>query len=257
MKTKLFPEERYRQILTALEQTGRISVEDLSREFGISQVTIRSDLQYLASQKLLVRTHGGAIQVPADDEELAFSSRIELHSPEKEQIGRAAAAMVEDGDVIGLDASTTALAIASFLTEKTDLTIVTNGLALANRMLQVPGITVYLIGGFLRRDALSLVGSPGLDFLTELHIRRYFFSAHGLTIDEGLTEMNAQEGATKEYFIRHARQAIAVMDSSKIGRASLHSFAALKNIHSIITNPDAPRTYLERIKAAGIQVIIA
>jgi DeoR/GlpR family transcriptional regulator of sugar metabolism len=257
MKTKLFPEERYRHILTALDQTGRISVEELSRKFGISQVTIRSDLQYLASQKLLVRTHGGAIQIPSDDEELNFSSRIELHSPEKDQIGRAAAAMVRDGEVIALDASTTALAIASHLLEKSDLTIVTNGLALANRMLQVPGITLYLVGGFLRRDALSLVDSTCLDLLPDLNIHRYFFSAHGLTIADGLTEMSAQEGLTKERFIRHARQVVAVMDSSKIGRTSLHAFAALRNIHSIITNADAPSEYLEKIRTAGVEVIIA
>ncbi|HMN60193.1 MAG TPA: DeoR/GlpR family DNA-binding transcription regulator [Anaerolinea sp.] len=255
--TKLFPEERYRKILQELESSGRISVEDLSKAFGISQVTIRSDLQYLASQKLLVRTHGGAISAPRLDDEPPFDSRIDLHTPEKERIGRAAAALVNDGDVIGLDASTTALAIATHLANKQDLTIVTNGLALANRMLMVPGITLYLVGGFLRRDALSLIGHLGEDFLAGLNMQTFFVSAHGLSVQEGLTEMSAQEAAVKESFIRHARMTIAVLDSSKIGRVSLHSFAPLENIQTIITNADAPLEQLDKMKTYGVEIILA
>ena len=239
--TKLFPEERYRKILQELESSGRISVEDLSKAFGISQVTIRSDLQYLASQKLLVRTHGGAIPAPRSDDEPPFDSRIDLHTPEKERIGRAAAALV----------------IATHLANKQDLTIVTNGLALANRMLMVPGITLYLVGGFLRRDALSLIGHLGEDFLAGLNMQTFFVSAHGLSVQEGLTEMSAQEAAVKESFIRHARMTIAALDSSKIGRVSLHSFAPLENIQTIITNADAPLEQLDKMKTYGVEIILA
>lgn len=254
--TKLYPEERYRRILQELDSSGRISVEDLSKAFGISEVTIRSDLQYLASKKLLVRTHGGAIVAPREDEEPPFDSRIDLHSPEKERIGRAAAALVNDSDVIGLDASTTALAIAAHLSNKQDVTIITNGLALANRMLMVPGITLYLVGGFLRRDALSLVGLPRQDFLSGLNMQIFFVSAHGLTFQEGLTEMSAQEAAVKESFIQHAQRTVAVLDSSKIGRASLHSFARPETIHTIITNADAPRDQLDKMRADGMEIIL-
>ncbi len=188
---------------------------------------------------------------------LTFNTRVELHSPEKERIGKLAASLVKNGEVIGLDASTTALAIADNLVDRSDLTIVTNGLALANRMLPIPGITLYLVGGFLRRDALSLVGLPDVALLPNLNIQRYFFSANGLTLQEGLTEMNEQEGAMKDIFIRHSRQSIAVMDSSKIGRSSINTFAALESIQTIITNPDAPKDYMAKIKAMGIEVWIA
>ena len=113
MKTKLFPEERYRLILSALEQKGRLSVEELSQKFAISHVTIRGDLQYLADQNLLIRTHGGAIMATRNETELAFDVRKRIHIPEKQRIGIAAAATIADGEVIALDASTTALAIAS------------------------------------------------------------------------------------------------------------------------------------------------
>jgi len=256
MTTKLFPEERYQKILQELESSGRISVEDLSKAFGISQVSIRNDLQYLASRKLLIRTHGGAIPAPRDNEEPPFDSRMDQHTPEKERIGRAAAALVNDGDVIGLDASTTALAIAANLTNKKDLTIVTNGLALANRMVMIPGITLCLVGGFLRRDALSLVGHPRQDFLAGLNMQIFFVSAHGLALQEGLTEMSAQEAAVKASFIQYARRTIAVLDSSKIGRVSLHTFAPLEAIQTIITNADAPKDQIYQMKVNGRQIIL-
>jgi DeoR family transcriptional regulator of aga operon len=255
MERRLYPEERYRRILAELEQSGRVSVEEMSRLLGISQVTLRSDLQYLASMNLLVRTHGGAIPAEAEDEG-TFSNRIEAHSPQKVRIGRAAAALVEPGDVIGLDASTTALAIASFLEGKQEVTVVTNSLAVANQLLQVPGISVYVVGGFLRRDALSLVDLPQPVINPALTMRYFFFSAHSLSTRTGLSEMNPQEGAWKASLMDYCQAAIAVVDSSKFGRAGLHPFAQLAQIKRIISDRDAPADYVERIRAAGVEVTL-
>lgn len=215
MKNKLFPEERYRYILSVLKQDGRISVEDLSRAFGISQVTIRNDLQYLASKDLLTRTHGGAIQKQQIEKDLSFSTRLHLHSPEKDRIGAAAAAMVRDGDVIALDASTTALAIVTHLTNHRDLTIITNGLATANTLLAIPGISVFILAGFLRHDSLSMVGSTGQAVLNGFSIQNAFISSKGINLENGLTELNEQEGSMKCDLIQHSDKVIAVLDRAK------------------------------------------
>ena len=256
MKNKLFPEERYRHILSVLERDGRISVEDLSRTFGISQVTIRNDLQYLASKNLLIRTHGGAIQKQETDKDLSFSTRLHLHSPEKDRIGAAAAAMVRDGNVIALDASTTALAIVPHLVNHSDLTIITNGLAAANALLTVPGISVYILAGFLRHDALSLVGSTGQTALNGFKIQYGFISSKGISLECGLTELNEQEGSMKCELIRHSDQVIAVLDSSKIGHTSLVPFASIDEIDLIITDLGINPVEREAFQKAGVDVRI-
>jgi DeoR family transcriptional regulator of aga operon len=256
MKNKLFPEERYRHILSALERDGRISVEDLSRAFGISQVTIRNDLQNLASKDLLIRTHGGAILKQHTDHDLSFSTRLHLHSPEKDRIGAAAAAMVRDGDVIALDASTTALGIVSHLGNHSDLTIITNGLATANALLTVPGISVFVLSGFLRHDALSLVGSTGQTGLNGFNIQYAFISSKGISLESGLTELNEQEGSMKCEMIRYSDKVIAVLDSSKIGHDSLVSFATIDEIDLIITDSGIDSLEREAFQNAGVDLLI-
>jgi len=258
MKTRLYPEERHRIILAALEREGRISVEDLSRSLGISQVTIRNDLQYLASKNKLTRTHGGAILAPSSNHtDLSFDIRLGQHSPEKERIGQAAACLVKDGDVIALDASTTALAIARNLHHLTDLTIITNGLAIVNHFLEVPGVTVVQIGGFLRREALSFVGLPPRWILEGFQINKAFISARGLTLNEGLAELNEQEGMVKRELIRYSQQVMAIIDSSKIGVPGLYPFADIHSIHLLITDSRIPADFQQQFQQAGLQVIIA
>ncbi|MDH4138831.1 MAG: DeoR/GlpR family DNA-binding transcription regulator, partial [Anaerolineae bacterium] len=122
MNTKLFPAERQEQIMALLEQEGRVSVADLSKRFDLSQATIRTDLDALAAQGLLVRTHGGAIAADRTDLELSFDVRRRLYSTQKQRIGNAAAALVEDGEAIALDASTTALAVATQIKGRHELT---------------------------------------------------------------------------------------------------------------------------------------
>ncbi|MGD9316926.1 MAG: DeoR/GlpR family DNA-binding transcription regulator, partial [Anaerolineae bacterium] len=132
MTQKLFLQERLDQIVTLLQKEGRVSVTDLSDHFGVSAVTIRNDLSSLQQRGLLVRTHGGAVTRPdLSMEPPAFSLRRELHLAEKQRIGRAAAALVRDGDSIALDASTTAWQIARHLKDRRELTVVTNGLFIA------------------------------------------------------------------------------------------------------------------------------
>jgi DeoR/GlpR family transcriptional regulator of sugar metabolism len=254
VKNKLYPEERYRHILSALDRDGRISVEDMSQTFGISQVTIRNDLQYLASQNLLLRTHGGAIPNKQVERDLSFSTRLHLHSPEKDRIGAAAASLVRDGDVIALDASTTALAIVSHLIHHRDLTIITNGLATANTLLTVPGITVFILAGFLRHDALSLVGHADQTVLNRFDIKYAFLSSKGLSQQAGMTELNEQEGSMKCELIKYSDKVIAVLDSSKIGHSSLVSFATIEEIDLVITDSGIDLHEQEALQNAGVEI---
>jgi DeoR/GlpR family transcriptional regulator of sugar metabolism len=257
MSPGLFLQERREQIVTLLDQVGRVSVTDLSERFGMSQATIRTDLDALAAQGLLVRTHGGAIAPNRSDLELSFDVRRRLHSTQKHRIGAAAASMVEDGEAIALDASTTALALATQIKGRRELTIITNGIFIALALLDAPGITVLMPGGFLRRDSVSLVGAEGHEFIKQFNLQRGFFGAKGLTLEEGLTDVNSAEVAIKRNLVAEAKQVIAIVDSSKWGRVGFASFASIDQVDYVITDEGAPPDMVAALREAGVDVIIA
>jgi DeoR/GlpR family transcriptional regulator of sugar metabolism len=255
MDTGLFPAERHQQILTLLAQAGRVAVGDLSQRFSVSEVTIRADLQELAEQGLLIRTHGGA--VPADRApELALNLRRQQQVAEKDRIGAAAAAAINHGEAVFLDTSSTSLAIAQNLKRHRDLTILTNSLALAQSLINTHSITVVLAGGTLQRDTMSLVGPDGLDTLKKFNIQKGFFGAHGLDALAGLTDVSAAEAEVKRQVIPLCREVIAVLDATKWGRVGLASFARLDQLRSIVTNEPIPPTLAARVRELGVQIII-
>ncbi|TMC95091.1 MAG: DeoR/GlpR transcriptional regulator, partial [Chloroflexi bacterium] len=147
----LFTPERRQQIVRLLEEEQRVTVPALSQHFAVSEVTIRKDLAWLEEQGLALRTHGGAIATTAGagPSEMSFDVRERQQHTEKERIGEAAASYVQDGETIALDASTTALAMAPFLGSKRDLTVVTNGVRTGMELLQVPTLSVLMLGGML------------------------------------------------------------------------------------------------------------
>ncbi len=254
MKDNRYLEERQQEILKLINEAGRVTVAGLSRSFGVSEVTIRADLQALASQNLIVRTHGGAVLASLAPE-LSLALRLQQRVPQKNRIGTAAAELVADGDAIFLDTSSTALAIARQLKSRHDLTIVTNSLAVAQALLEVPGVTVVMPGGTLQRDTMSLVGTDGLALLQQFNIQKGFFGAHGLSLREGLTDVSAAEAQVKHRMARMCRQVIAVLDESKWGRVGLASFARLDELYCVITSQQAPEELVQPVRAAGINVI--
>lgn len=248
--------ERRQGILDKVAEVGRVSVGELSQEFGLSEVTIRTDLQALADGGLVLRTHGGAIAINASRDYLSLNLRRQQQVQEKAHIGAAAAALIRDGDAIFLDSSSTALAIAQCLKEHKYLTVVTNGLAVAQELLDATNVDVVVIGGRLRRDTASLVGTSGLDLLNHINLRRGFFGSHGITVEEGLTDVSADEAELKRPVVQVCREVIAVVDRTKWGRVGVASFAAASQLSTVITDKDAPRDLVAQIRTAGADVIL-
>jgi DeoR/GlpR family transcriptional regulator of sugar metabolism len=257
MTQRLFLQERLDQIVTLVQERGRVSVADLSDHFGVSAVTIRNDLTSLQQQGLLVRTHGGAVIRPdLNMEPPAFALRKELHLAEKERIGRAAAALVRDGDSVALDASTTAWQIARHLKGRQELTVVTNGLFIALEFLDSPGVTVVMPGGSLRAASASLVGDQGACILERYHMQKGFFGAGGFTLEEGLTDTNQYEVELKQRMVERSKQVIAVVDSSKWGQVTFASLAAVEQLDHVITDEAAPEVMVAELRDRGIDVIL-
>lgn len=258
MLDDLYPEERRQEILARINRQGRVSVAELSLQFGVSEVTIRSDLQALAEQSLVVRTHGGAVPMPGGvpPSVPSLASRQRQQVAEKNRIGRAAAGLVQDGEAIVLDSSSTTLAIARQLKDRHDLTIITNSLAIAQEMLDVPNVSVVMPGGDLRRETASLVGAAGADFLRQFNVQRGFFGAHGLTVAQGLTDVSVAEAEVKRPLVALCQQVVAVIDATKWGRVGLASFADLSAIHLVVTDCDAPADLVAGVRACGVEVLL-
>ena len=220
--------------------SGRVEVSGLSQDLGVSEVTIRGDLQALADVGLLVRTHGGAVPTGGGLQELSLALRSHQQVQEKAHIAAAAAGLVADGDAVALDASSTALAIARLLKSRRYLTIITNGLATAQELLDAPHVRVVLTGGILRHEAASLVGPGGSEILTRYTSRSASSARTASACPKGLTDVSAEEAEVKRALLARCRQVVAVLDATKWGRVGLAVFAAPHEISQIITDAHAP-----------------
>jgi DeoR/GlpR family transcriptional regulator of sugar metabolism len=254
---KLFLQERLDQIVALLEAEGRVSVSDLGERFGVSAVTVRNDLATLEQQGRLLRTYGGAMLKPdLSTEPLAFALRKDLHQSEKERIGRAAAALVRDGESIALDASTTAWQIARHLKNRQELTVITNGLFVALEFLNSPGVTVVMPGGSLRVASASLVGDQGACILERYHVQKGFFGAGGFTLEEGLTDTNQYEVELKQHMVERSKKVIAVVDSSKWGQVTFAALASVEQLDRVITDDGAPPETVAALRQRGVEVTL-
>jgi DeoR/GlpR family transcriptional regulator of sugar metabolism len=251
---ELYPEERQQDILRLISQEGRVAVTELSRKYGVSEVTIRGDLQTLAEQGLIVRTHGGAVTVP-QSADLSLNLRRQQQMAEKERIGAGASSFVSDGDAIFLDTSSTSLAIVRHLKPRRELTILTNSLAIAQAVLDMNGVTLVMTGGVLRRDTVSLIGLDGMSVLSKYNIKTGFFGAHGLNLEDGLTDVSVGEAEVKSQVVTMCRQVIAVLDSTKWGRVGPASFARVTDLTVIVTDQQAPVDLMEQVRVQGTRIM--
>lgn len=254
---ELYLEERRQAILDEVNQTGRVSVFALSHAYGVSEVTIRGDLKTLADRSLLVRTHGGAVSNLAEASELALASRRRQQVREKGRIGVSAAALVNDGDAVFLDSSSTSLSIAHHLKQSHHVTVITNSLAVVRELLDAPSVTVVMTGGTLDRATVSLVGDSGLEVIRRFNVSIGFFGAHGIAVNEGLTDVSPDVAAVKHPMVALCHEVVAVLDATKWGRVGVASFAALEDVNRVITTEGVPESEIALIESRGPVVQVA
>lgn len=248
--------DRRTRTLQLLQERGTVLVAELRDLFGVSDVTVRSDLAYLAKRGLASRTHGGATVSDRHQRELSFSARERTNAELKQRIGVAAAELIANDHSIVLDASTTALQVARAIKQRqwTELTVVTNGIYTALELLGVPGVTAILTGGVVRETAVSLTGPLGEELLHKVHATIGFFGSAGLTPQRGLMEANLHEAQLKSAMAAASERVVAVVDHTKLGQVALATFAAVERIGLVITDSDADPERLAELRDAGIDV---
>jgi DeoR/GlpR family transcriptional regulator of sugar metabolism len=256
----VFARERQEHIARLVEEHGRARVVDLASRFGVSPVTIRKDLLALESSGRVRRTHGGALSVVRERPERAFDVRERLQRDEKEAIGAAAALLVQDGSSVALDASTTALYLARALKARggwNQLAVITNGLRIAAELAGHPGITVAMPGGWVRWEALSLVGGLGDGVFQRVNVHTAFVGAAGFTLQAGLADATEEEAQIKRSMIAAAGEVVAIIDHTKWGKTAFATFCSTARIARIVTDRQAPAELVEQLSAQGITTLAA
>ena len=254
----MFKEERKRKILEIIESRGKVVVSDLSHEFNVSEMTIRRDLMELSQHTSIERTHGGAVVANhrSKDFEAPMADRISTYTEEKRKIAAQVAGMIGHGETIFLSSGSTTYWVAKTLLDRSDLTVVINSLILANILARCEDMVVIVVGGFLRRSELSLVGHFAQTTVKDIRVDKVIMGIRGIHPEYGLTSDNLQELMTDRAMMSMSDHVIVVADHTKFGLVAPSRTAPVTAAKTIITTHLAPKDMVASIRQQGVQVIL-
>jgi DeoR/GlpR family transcriptional regulator of sugar metabolism len=239
------------EILSLLNENPGLSVSSMSRMAGVSTVTVRKVLERLEARGTIVRSRGKA--APASHPDII--ARQALHMEEKHRIARAAAAMIDDGDSVMINSTTTGVLIARYLLGKHGVRIVTNSTLILPFARMNPLLHVTLVGAEFRPATEALVGPMALEMLQQYHARYAFIGTAGFGASIGVTARVAEEAAVVRKLTEQAETTILVADSSKHGKAGFVCFLPITKIHKIITDTGLPDSARDELVEAGVDVV--
>lgn len=250
--------ERRRRIGQLVRSEGRVTVADLVKQFGLSEVTLRGDLEALAATGAVVRVHGGAIKPEDPSYDHPLKVKATLHHAEKVRIGRAAAGLIRPGQTIILDSGTTTIEIARQIKgqDVKPLAAITNALPIALEMCSMPEITVIMLGGILRATSCSMVGPQAESEMSQLNADHAFLGVAGIDPEMGLSTPDVLEAQLNAVMIRVAREVTVVTDSTKFCQRSLSVISKIEMIHRVITDNQVDRAIVASLRNRGIEVMI-
>lgn len=244
-------------ILKQIDQNDQVDVIELSQMFGVSEVTIRNDLSVLEEGNLLVRARGGAIKVSLINKEIRLSEKNNKNVKEKEAIGKLAATLVKEGDILLIDSGSTTEELAKQLTSMKGITIVTNAINVAIKFMDNTAINVIVPGGSLRHHSYSLAGTISEKNIANYFCDKLFLGVDAIDVDHGIFTPNMDEANLNREMVRVSKEVIVVTDSSKFNKRSLTKITDMKAVHTIITDSKIDKENVTKLEAQGIKVLIA
>jgi len=251
---------RLSAVLTALQKSGSVSVEELSKELQVSHVTVRRDLDTLETRGLLRRTHGGAVSIepffyePFRNDR-SFQAQVEKFAEEKRRIGRAAAALIQKGDIIALTPGTTTTEVIRGLPLNHDITVVTSTVNVAMELSKRKDLDVYVTGGRLHGDWFSLVGPTAAQSLARVMIHVLFVGADGIDAKAGVSCYDPEEAQLNATMVKHARKKVGVVDHSKFGIMAGWRICSTDELDVLVTDSGAADEMVAPFEEAEIEVI--
>lgn len=258
--------ERWSALLELLAADGRLEVDEAAGRLGVSSATIRRDLDELAGQQMLVRTRGGAI-AHGVSYELPLRYKSARHASEKQRIASAAAELVGDGEVIGLNGGTTTTEVARSLALRSGggqleagsantpaLTVVTNALNIAGELAVRPQIKIVVTGGVARTQTYELVGPLTMGVLNEVVLDAVILGVDGVDPQLGIMAHHEDEASISRLFAERAHRVIVVTDSSKMGKRAFARICGLDRIDVLVTDSGIDKDMVARLTDAGVRV---
>lgn len=250
----MLKEERYDKILAILEEEQYISAAKLSKMLYVSLPTIRRDLAELGRRNQIIRSHGGAKKIHAEHTVAPLNFRKTVNSAEKRALCRRAADLVNDNDIIFIDASTTTLQMADFLSEKKGITVITNGIPIATLLIQ-KGIKTYCTGGEIFENSLAHFGSFAEEFIQRFNIDILFFSCHGVNEKGMLTDPSLPETQIRKVAINQSKKAVFLCDETKFSLSTPYNLVPIHTIDYVITNATDAGKYFQSEEKTKILVV--
>ncbi|MBO4326151.1 MAG: DeoR/GlpR transcriptional regulator [Clostridia bacterium] len=258
-------DERRSEILSVIDNRGEVSLAELCGLFsGVSEMTVRRDLIQLEQDGHIIRTRGGAVSIrrlgdsrllPGQNgEENEYMLRAATNRDAKDVIARKALGFVEKGRSIYFDAGSTVMALARIVPDET-MTIITNGVNVAQELVSRHNVTVMMPGGTVNRNTLSVSGPISVNFVDNLNIELAFMSASGCSADAGFTVSNIYEAELKHTVIARARTRIMLLDSSKFNKSLLFTLAELGQINYLVCECEPPEDLAAACRASGVEIV--
>ncbi len=247
--------ERRNKIIDKLEAENQVLVTDLSREFNVSEVTIRNDLSYLEEKGILHRTHGGGIKQRKVALEYGLTERQKQNLPQKKKIGAKAVELIQNDDTIILDHGSTTMEIAKNLSSVKSLTVITNALNIIGQLKDYPNIHLIVPGGILKSRTLSLYGTPAEDSFKNYYCDKFFMGTDAIDLTHGLSTPTVEEAHLNRIMIQISKEVILVADSSKFNKRNFVFIAPVNVLHTIVTDTDLPKEMKTAYESLGIKVI--
>jgi len=247
--------DRRNRILEKLALEGKVIVVDLAREFGVTEETIRRDLDKLSAEGLAKKIYGGAVANKSLNVDLPYTVRKRANVEAKQRIAELIAARISDGDYIMLDASSTALYVARYLKSKKDITLITNSIEILLELADKTDWNVLCTGGTLKPRSLSLVGSSAEKMIQSHHVDHAICSCKGLDMRLGVTDSNERDAEMKQAIFASAKRRVLVADQSKFDMCSFVRVCALEDVDTIVTECEPDARWLETLNAMNVEII--
>lgn len=255
--------ERLNTLLEMVAEQGHIEVDGIATELDVSSATIRRDLDHLGQQQLLTRTRGGAVATSVAYD-LPLRYKAARRAPEKQRIGRAAAALAAPGMVVGINGGTTATEVARELATRVDLmagrdarplTVVTNALNIANELTVRPHLKIVVTGGVVRAQSYELVGPLATRILDEITLDIAFLGVDAVDPELGASAHHEGEASINRLLASRAEKVVVVADASKLGRRAFARICAVNELDMLVTDSAADAGLVRRFKDAGLDVL--
>lgn len=248
--------DRMSRILTLLEASGTILIQELVTTFAVSEMTIRRDLDQLEKLGSLRRIHGGAIKILSGSYEPPFAVRVERQATEKARIAVAVSELIQDRDTLVLDGGSTGLAIAKVLSSR-ELTICTPSFRVAEVLRESQGITLLLTGGKFRHGEESLSGAAAIATFALHRFDKYVMTVSGLDARSGCTEWNVEDAEIKRAALRVSQTTIVAADSTKVGKTAFAHICEMKDISVLVSDSNLKKESKSQLSACGIEILAA